>query len=246
MSDMPKTITVQQIADTLDHSLLRPDITVKELIEGCELAKEYRCVSVCVRPSDLPVVIRELRGSNVLPTTVVAFPHGVATTESKVFETRDVIEKGAVEVDMVLNIGRLLSGEYDYVQNDIAAVVEESHRHNAQLKVIFENYYLNDDLIIKCCEISKKAGADFIKTSTGYAGGGATIHDLKLMVKNANGMKVKAAGGVKTLDAALAVISTGTVRIGTRSSYEILSDAIKREKEGTLFLSDKGELDSGY
>ena len=241
-----RVITVQEIADTLDHSLLRPDITVKELIAGCELAKKYNCVSVCVRPSDLPIVIRELSGTKVLPTTVIGFPHGTATTESKVFETKDAIEKGAVEVDMVLNIGRLLSGEYEYVLNDIAAVAAEAHKGNAILKVIFENYYLTDELIVKCCELSKKAGADFIKTSTGYAGGGATIPDLKLMVKHAAGMKVKAAGGVKDLDAALAVIATGTVRIGTRSSEDILLEAVKREQAGTLFLSDEGELGSGY
>lgn len=243
---MAKVITVQEIADTIDHSLLRPELTVKELIEGCALAKEYNCISVCVRPSDLPIVVRELEGSRVLTTTTVGFPHGVTTTEAKVFETRDVVEKGAVEVDMVLNIGRLLSGEYEYVFNDIAAVVEEAHRGNALVKVIFENYYLNDDLIVKCCELSKRAGADFIKTSTGYAGSGATLHDLNLMVKHADGMKVKAAGGVKDLDAALAVIATGTVRIGARSSKEILTEAMKREKEGRLFIETTGKLGSGY
>ena len=241
-----KIISLQEIADTIDHSLLRPELTVKELIEGCELAKEFKCVSVCVRPSDLPIVVRELKGSKVLPTTTIGFPHGVTTTEAKVLETRDVVEKGAVEVDMVLNIARLLSGEFDYVLEDIAAVACEAHKGNALLKVIFENYYLNDDLIVKCCELSKKAGADFIKTSTGYAGGGATLHDLNLMVKHAEGMKVKAAGGVKDLDGALAVIATGTVRIGTRSSREILEEAIKREKEGRLFISSEGQLGTGY
>ena len=241
-----KKITVQEIADALDHSLLCPDITVKELKEGCDLAKEYKCVSVCVRPSDLPIVVEELKGTKVLPTTVIGFPHGTCTTETKVFETKDAVAKGAVEVDMVMNIGRFLSGEYDYVLDEIKQVAKAAHDGGALLKVIFENYYLNDDQIIKASDLAKAGGADFSKTSTGYAGGGATIHDLKIMVEHADGMKVKAAGGVKTLDAALAVLSTGTVRIGTRSSKAILEEAVEREKKGELFLSDEGELGTGY
>jgi len=241
-----KKITVQEIADALDHSLLRPDITVKELKEGCDLAKQYKCVSVCVRPSDLPIVIEELKGTDVLPTTVIGFPHGTCTTETKVFETEDAIRKGAVEVDMVMNIGRFLSGEYDYVLDEIKQVAKAAHGGGALLKVIFENYYLTDEQIIKASELAKEGGADFSKTSTGYAGGGATIHDLKIMVEHADGMKVKAAGGVKTLDAALAVLATGTVRIGTRSSKDILEEAVKRDEKGELFLSDEGELGTGY
>ncbi|MEG1473958.1 MAG: deoxyribose-phosphate aldolase [Christensenella sp.] len=241
-----KKITVQEIADALDHSLLRPDITVKELKEGCALAKQYKCVSVCVRPSDLPIVIQELKGTKVLPTTVIGFPHGTCTTETKIFETKDAIEKGAVEVDMVMNIGRFLSGEYDYVLDEIKQVAQAAHEGGALLKVIFENYYLTDEQIIKASELAKAGGADFSKTSTGYAGGGATVHDLKIMVEHADGMKVKAAGGVKTLDAALAVLSTGTVRIGTRSSKDILEEAVKRDEKGELFLSDEGELGTGY
>lgn len=241
-----KKITVQEIADALDHSLLRPDITIKELKEGCDLAKEYKCVSVCVRPSDLPIVVEELKGTNVLPTTVIGFPHGTCTTETKVFETKDAIKKGAVEVDMVMNIGRFLSGEYDYVLDEIKQVAQAAHDGGALLKVIFENYYLTDGQIIKASELAKAGGADFSKTSTGYAGGGATIHDLKIMVEHADGMKVKAAGGVKTLDAALAVLATGTVRIGTRSSKAILEEAVEREKKGELYLSEEGELGTGY
>ncbi len=241
-----KSITIQEIADVLDHSLLRPDITVQELKEGCALAKEYKCISVCVRPSDLPIVCEELKGSDVLATTVIGFPHGTCTTETKVFETQDAVRKGAVEVDMVINIGRMKSGEYDYVQDEIAQVAKAAHEGGALLKVIFENYYLTQEEKIKCCELCKKAGADFIKTSTGYAGGGATIEDLKLMVAHADGMKVKAAGGVKTLDQALAVIATGTVRIGTRSSKEILLDAVERDKAGALFIEAGAELGGGY
>lgn len=234
---MRKEITVQDVADVLDHSLLRPDITVSELIEGCALAKKYKTVSVCVRPSDLPIVCRELEGTRVLPTTVIGFPHGTCTTETKVFETIDAVNKGAVEVDMVMNIGRFLSGEYDYVTKDIAEVAAAAHKGNAKLKVIFENHYLNDEQIVKACEIAKAAGADFIKTSTGYAESGAKLSDLKIMVEHADGMLVKAAGGIKSLDNCLAIMALGVVRCGTRSSKNILEEACVRAKNKQLFLN---------
>ncbi|WP_195282124.1 deoxyribose-phosphate aldolase [Harryflintia acetispora] len=240
-------ITAHDVAKTIDHSLLRPDITVKELIEGCDIAKRYDCVSVCVRPSDLPIVCRELEGTDVLVTTVAAFPHGVATTESKVLETIDAIKKGAVEVDMVMNIARFLSEEYDYVENDIRCVVEAAHPMDAKVKVIFENHYLTPEQIKLACQIAERAGVDFVKTSTGYAPSGATIGDLKIMRASCSDkVSVKAAGGVRTLDAALAVLSTGTIRIGTRSTIAIMEEALKREKEGTLVVKEEGELGGGY
>ncbi|MEG0379145.1 MAG: deoxyribose-phosphate aldolase [Eubacterium sp.] len=229
------TITVEEIAATIDHSLLRPDITVDELKEGCEIAKKYKCISVCVRPSDLEIVCEALKDSDVLPTTVIAFPHGTATTESKVFETKDAIKKGAVEVDMVMNIGRFLSGEYDYVLEDIKAVAGAAHGMNAAVKVIFENHYLTEAQIKKACEIAVEAGVDFVKTSTGYAESGSKIDDLNVMrAAITDRMEVKSAGGVRTLDQALAVLSTGTVRIGTRGTIEILEEAEKRAKAGEL------------
>jgi deoxyribose-phosphate aldolase len=231
-----KIITVQDVADVLDHSLLRPDITIKDLREGCKLAKENKCISVCVRPSDVEISAEELKGSNVLVTTVIAFPHGTATTESKVFETKDALAKGAVEVDMVMNIARFLSGEYDYVENDIAQVAKAAHEGNGILKVIFENYNLDENQIIKAAEIAKKAGADFIKSSTGYAGGGAVLSDMKLMVDHADGMKVKAAGGIRTLEDCLKLMSIGVVRCGTRASIAILDEAAKRAKSNELYL----------
>lgn len=241
-------ITVEEIAATIDHSLLRPDITTEELKEGCRIAREYNCISVCVRPSDLPIVCEELKGSDVLPTTVIAFPHGTATTESKVFETKDAIEKGAVEVDMVMNIGRFLSGEYDYVENDMRAVVNTAHPMGAKVKVIFENHYLTLEQIERACKIAEKAGVDFVKTSTGYAPSGSKIEDLLVMRKNvSDAIEVKSAGGVRDLDQSLAVLSTGTVRIGTRATIDILDEAKAREKEGKLIVEDsKKELDGGY
>ena len=233
---MRKEITVQDVADVLDHSLLRPDITVEQLREGCALAKKYNTVSVCVRPSDLPIVCEELKGTAVKPTTVIAFPHGTNTTEIKVAETIDAIEKGAVECDVVMNIGRFLSGEYDYVENELTQVAKAAHDRGALLKVIFENFYLTDEQIVKACKIAKKAGCDFIKTSTGYAGGGATMHDLQIMVDHAEGMQVKAAGGIRTLDDCLEEMAIGVVRCGTRASEAILLEAQARAERGELFL----------
>lgn len=232
-----RKVSVQEIADMIDHSLLRPDITVNELKEGCQLAKDYKCISVCVRPSDLPIVCKELKGSQVLATTVIGFPHGTCTTETKVFETKDAISKGAVEVDMVMNIGRFLSGEYDYVQKEMEEVANAAHEGHALLKVIFENFFLNQEQIIKASELARAAGADFTKTSTGYAGKGAVIEDLKTMAAHAGGMKVKAAGGVKTLDEVLEIMSTGAVRVGTRSSKAILEEAQKRSDAGELCIA---------
>lgn len=230
-------VTVADIAGTIDHSLLRPDITVAELREGCSLAKEYHCVSVCVRPSDLPIVTEELKGSSVLVTTVAAFPHGTSTPQTKVFETIDAIEKGAVEVDVVMNYARFLSGEFDYVQKELEETALAAHDRGALLKVIFENHYLTPEQIAHACRIAEAAGADFVKTSTGYAPTGSAIEDLKIMRASVSPhIMVKSAGGVKTLDQALAVLATGAVRIGTRSTKAILEEAAIREKEGSLIV----------
>jgi deoxyribose-phosphate aldolase len=224
-----KTISLKEIAGVIDHSLLRPDLTTPEIRQGCATARKYGVISVCVRPSDLPVVVEELRGTDVKVTTVIAFPHGTTTTESKVAEAIDAIAKGAVEVDMVLNIGRLLSGEAEYVDGDIRAVVEVAHARSALVKVILENHYLTDEQKVLACHLSEAAGADFVKTSTGYAGSGATIHDLELMRRSVSSrVQVKAAGGVRDLDSALAIIATGTARIGTRMTEVILEEAKER------------------
>ena len=232
-------ITVEEIANTIDHSLLRPDITVKELIEGCKIARENGCISVCVRPSDLPIVVKELKDSDVLVTTVAAFPHGVATTESKLFETKDAIEKGAVEVDVVMNYGRFLSEDYDYVEDELKQLAELAHSKNAKLKVIFENHYLTPEQIKKACQIAVSANVDFVKTSTGYAPSGSKVEDLKIMRENiTDTMEVKSAGGVRNLEQTLAVLSTGAVRIGTRGTEAILNEAKENAVEGYLIVSD--------
>ncbi|MDO4522131.1 MAG: deoxyribose-phosphate aldolase [Eubacteriales bacterium] len=230
-------VTVQDIANLMDHSNLQPQLTIQDTIDCCTMAKKYKCISCCVRPSDIEIAKKELDGTDIIITTVIGFPHGTCTTETKVFETKDAIKKGADEVDMVLNIGRLRSGDYEYVEKDIRSVVEAAHVEGVKVKVILENAYLTDEEKIKACEICEKAGADFTKTSTGYAPGGSTIHDLKLMRAHTKPeMQVKAAGGVRTLDATLAVMSTGAIRVGTRSTESILKEAIEREKEGGIYI----------
>ena len=228
-------LTVQDIADMIDHSLLRPELTDGDVVEGCRIARDYRCISVCVKPADVALCVRELGGTPVLVTTVVAFPHGSSTTASKLFEARGLLEAGAVELDMVLNIGKLRSGELAYVEDEIRAVCELAHGAKALLKVILENAYLTDPQKISACQLCERAGADFVKTSTGFAKSGATIDDLKLMRASCSEkVRIKAAGGVRTLDDALAVRAAGTSRFGATQTIAILTEAEKRAAEGRL------------
>ena len=244
---VPLKVTARDIAKMIDHSLLRPQLTTQEVIDGCKLAKEYDVASVCVRPCDVALAKTELEGSDVLVTTVIGFPHGSSKTEIKVMEAEEAIKDGAVELDMVLNIGRLLSRDFDYVEKDIKAVVDVAHAKGVLVKVILENCYLTDELKEIACKICEKEGADFVKTSTGVGTGGATIEDLKLMRRTCSSkVKVKAAGGVRTLDSALAVRSVGTERFGATATKAIMDEAYKREKEGTLKLVEDGELKGGY
>lgn len=235
-----RKVTVRDIAKMIDHSLLRPDMTIEEIINGCKIAKEYDVVSVCVKPSEVDIVARELKGTDVVLSTVIGFPHGGSTTETKVFEANDAMKRGVVELDMVLNIGRLVSRDFAYVEKDIKAVVDAGHSKGAFVKVILENAYLTDELKEIACKICDKVGADFVKTSTGYAKSGATISDLKLMRKNTSSrVRVKAAGGVRTLDSALSIRAVGTARFGATATKVILDDAAKRAEAGTLFEVDE-------
>ncbi|MCX7711303.1 MAG: deoxyribose-phosphate aldolase [Clostridia bacterium] len=240
-------LKTRDIAKMIDHSLLRPELTAEQVREGCRLARQYDVATVCVKPSDVGIAKEELLGSDVLVTTVVGFPHGANKTEIKVFEAEEAIKDGAVELDMVLNIGRLLSKDFDYVEKDIRAVVEAAHRKNVIVKVILENCYLTDELKEAACRLCEKAGADFVKTSTGFGTGGATIEDLKLMRKTCSSkVRVKAAGGVRTLDGALAVRSVGTVRFGATATKAILDEAMERERDGKLVEVSEGKLTGGY
>jgi deoxyribose-phosphate aldolase len=234
-----KKLTIDDIAKMIDQSLLRPDMTVEEIREGCRIAKKYDVASICVKPSEIGICVQELKSTSVLITTVIGFPHGGSSTETKVFETFDAIKTGAVEVDMVLNVGRLISRDFEYVEKDIKAVIDAAHSKGAIVKVILENAYLTDELKEIACKICDKVGADFVKTSTGYAKSGATIPDLKLMRRTCSSrVRIKAAGGVRTLDSALAVRAVGAVRFGATATKAIIEEAAKREALGKLFEVD--------
>jgi deoxyribose-phosphate aldolase len=233
------TITALDIAKMIDHSLLNPKFTRQEVEAGCRLAKEYECVTVCVKPCDVALAWGILKDSGVVTTTVVGFPHGSNLTEIKVLETRRAVEGGCGEVDMVMNIGRFLSGDYGLVQEDIQAVCEEARRAGALIKVIFENAYLTAEQIKKACELATAAGVDFTKTSTGYAPYGARIADLRIMRANTPPeMRVKAAGGVRQLDDALAVRAVGASRFGCTTTEKMIKEAREREARGELIVPD--------
>jgi deoxyribose-phosphate aldolase len=237
--------TERDIAMMIDHSLLRPELTTEDIILGCETARRYAVISVCCAPSDVTLVKEHLRGSSVKIAAVVGFPHGYSTTETKVFEAEQALRDGATELDMVLHIGRLRSGAYDYVRSDIKAVVEVAHRHGALVKVILENCLLSDDQKKRGCLLCEEAGADFVKTSTGFAKGGATIEDLLLMRKAVSArVQVKAAGGVRDLQAALRVREAGATRFGATQTEAIMEEARKevaaRKPRGAADVSNKG------
>lgn len=241
--------TAKEIAKMIDHSLLKPELDTEAVRAGCEVARKYDAASVCVKPCDLPLAASVLRGSTVLLSTVVGFPHGSNRTDVKVFEAERAMDDGAAELDMVLNIGRLAAGDYEYVEADIRAVVEAAHRRGAIVKVIFENAYLNDAQKRKACELCERAGADFVKTSTGFAPSGAAIADLKLMREACSEkVRVKAAGGVRTLDALLACRAVGCARCGATATAAIMEEAYRREREGRLRDADPAtaELGAGY
>ena len=222
-----KTITRAQLAKTIDHSLLRPELTDQEVIAGCEVARKYNVASVCCKPSHVKLAAKCLKGSDVAVGTTIGFPHGAHTTAVKVAEAKQALADGATELDLVINIGALRSGRVDDVREDIRAVVETA-RGKAIVKVILENAYLTDEQKILACKLIEAAGADFVKTSTGFAPSGATIADLKLMRASVSPrVQVKAAGGIRTLEAALEVIDVGVTRIGATATAAIL-DAFKR------------------
>jgi deoxyribose-phosphate aldolase len=215
--------TYADIAKTIDHSLLQPFLTDAEMRSGCELARRYDVASVCIKPSAVKLAVEILKGSSVAVGTTIGFPHGGHRTDVKVFESQRAMEDGATELDMVVNIGDVLAGEYGRVTADIEQVVRAAHSGGALVKVIFENCYLKPDQIRELCRICGEVGADFVKTSTGYGTGGATIDDLKLMrASSPPQVKVKAAGGVRDLEKAIEVIGLGVSRIGASATAAIL------------------------
>jgi len=240
--------TYEQLAKMIDHSLLHPTMTDRELEDGCRLAAKYGVASVCIKPYAVKRAAELLKGSGVFVGAVIGFPHGNSCTESKRNETELACRDGAVEIDMVINIGKALSGDWDYVERDIKTVCDEAHKHGARVKVIFENDYLADggaglnadEIKIKLCRIAERAGADWVKTSTGYGftkqkdGNynyrGATEHDLKLMRASVSAkVQVKAAGGVRDLDGLIKVRDLGATRCGASATAAILDEYRRRE-----------------
>ncbi|TAM83676.1 MAG: deoxyribose-phosphate aldolase [Acidobacteria bacterium] len=221
--------TYSDIAKMIDHSLLNPAMTAGELEQGCHRALDYDCASVCVMPYALRRCAEILKGSTVKASTTVGFPHGGHTTVTKVAEALGALDDGGEELDMVVNISKVLSEDWDYVRQDIRAVIEVTQGRGQKVKVIFENCYLRDEHKIRLCEICGELGVDWVKTSTGYGPGGATIEDLKLMRRHSpEHVQVKAAGGIRNLDRLLEVRTLGVSRVGASRTAEILEECGRR------------------
>lgn len=235
----------EDVAKMIDHSLLNPTLTTDDLDAGIQLALAYDVASVCILPYYLKICAEQLAGSSVMASTTIGFPHGGHTTAIKQTEAERALADGCQELDMVVNISKVLSGDWDYVQSDIQAVIEPAHAAGQKVKVIFENCYLNDDQKIRLCEICGELNADWVKTSTGYGTGGATIEDLKLMRANSpDHVQVKAAGGVRDMDKLLEVRALGVTRIGASRTKDMLDDCRKRLNLPPIDAKDTGS--GGY
>ena len=231
---------VKELAKMIDHSILHPTLTDEDLRRECEVAKKYDVASVCVKPYAVKQAVELLKGTDVLVGCVIGFPAGNSSIDVKVFEAERACEDGAVEIDMVINIGKALQGDWDYIKEEIRSVTETSHKNNAIVKVIFEtDFVTRTEDKIKLCEICTEAGADFVKTSTGfgfvkqpdgsYNYTGATLDDLRLMRKHSGpNVQIKAAGGVRTLEDLIKVKETGATRSGATATIKILDDGIER------------------
>lgn len=215
--------TKEQIAKTIDHAVLKPFATEEDIIKNCKMVDDRGVMSLCVRPTDVKLAAEKLAASETVVSMVVGFPHGSNKTQTKVLETKLGAEDGAVEFDMVMNVGKFLSGDYEFVQNDIAAVVAEAKKTKALVKVIFETCYLSNEQVVKACEIAQAAGADFVKTSTGFGDGPATPEVIAIMIKTVGDkMGVKASGGVRTYETAVGYLKQGCTRLGVGSTEAVL------------------------
>jgi deoxyribose-phosphate aldolase len=246
---------ISELARMIDHSLLHPTMTDKDLEEGVRVAIEYKTASVCIKPYAVRKCAEWLKGTGVLVCTVIGFPHGSHTTSMKAAESREACEHGATEIDMVVNIGKVLSGDWEYVENEIRQINDETVRHGGILKVIFENDYLKNEHKIKLCQICSSIPVAFVKTSTGYgytkgddgkfSTKGATLEDCKLMLANVSpGVQVKAAGGVRNLDDMLRMKDLGVTRIGATATAVIIEEAKRRNGETSNTIVSKDV--SGY
>lgn len=241
-------LTPHDIAKMLDHSTLQPFLTDEDIRKGCELALRYDTASVCARPCDMPLVASLLRGSDVKVCTVIGFPHGTHRTAIKVAEAKQALADGCTELDMVINIGKLLGGDEDYVRDEIRQIVQVAHEAGALVKVILETCYLTDAQKVTACHLSEEAGADFVKTSTGYGTKGCTIQDLQLMRRSVSErMQVKGSGGIRDLDTVLSARAVGATRCGVSATAAIMAEAEKRYAEGTLQEVDTlKDMEGGY
>lgn len=216
----------EQVAKTIDHAALKPFFTDQDIVEDARKCAQWQVATFCVRPTDVPVAVKELAGSGVPVAAVVGFPHGSNKPEVKALEAKLAIQDGAEELDMVMNVGKFLSGDYEFVQKDIEAVVAEAKRKNVLVKVILEICYLSDEQIAKASKIAEAAGADFVKTSTGFGDGPATPQAIDIMMKNVGQtMGVKAAGGVRSYETAVGYLEQGCKRLGAASTEAILDGA---------------------
>ena len=242
------SITPHDIAKMLDHSTLQPFLTEEDIRKGCELALKYDCASVCARPCDVPILAEMLKGSEVKVCTVIGFPHGSHETASKVAEARLALEEGCQELDMVLNIGKMIHGDHDYVKAEIKQIADLAHEAGAIVKVILETCYLTDEQKQIACRLSEEAGADFVKTSTGYGSKGCTIDDLKLMrAAVSSHVRVKGSGGIRDLDTVLSARAVGASRCGVSATAKIMEEAEARYAAGTLVeASAIKEMEGGY
>ena len=223
--------TKEQIAKTIDHAVLKPFATDEDIIKNCRMVDDRRVMSICVRPTDVKLAAKKLKDSETVVSMVVGFPHGSNRTETKVLETKLGADDGAVEFDMVMNVGKFLSGDLDYVKNDIAAVVAEAKKTGGLVKVIQETCYLSNEQVAKACEICFEAGADFVKTSTGFGDGPATPEVIDIMMKTVGDkMGVKASGGIRTFETAAGYLKQGCKRLGIGSTEAVL-DGVPTEND---------------
>lgn len=233
--EQPMKLTPQDIAKMLDHSTLQPYLTQEDIRKGCELALHYGTASVCARPADMPLVSEMLKGSDVHVCTVIGFPHGNHKTEIKLAEAEAALNDGCEELDMVINVGRLLGGDDQYVQDEIAEICALAHSRAAKVKVIIETCYLSDEQKVHVCELAAAAGADWVKTSTGYGSAGCKLEDVLLMRRSVpSNCQVKGSGGIRDLDTVLALRVAGATRCGVSATEKIMAEAEKRFSEGTL------------
>jgi deoxyribose-phosphate aldolase len=235
------------IAKMIDHSLLNPTLTTEDLDAGIRLARAYDVASVCIMPYALARCTELLSGSTVMPSTTIGFPHGGHTTAIKRAEAERAVAEGCQELDMVVNISKVLSGDWAYVRDDIRAVIEVAHASGRKVKVIFENCYLEDEHKIRLCELCGELDADWVKTSTGYGTGGATMDDLRLMRQHSPAhVQVKAAGGVRDMDAVLQVREIGVTRVGASRTREMMEECRRRLGLEPIGFDLQGGSPAGY